>query len=227
MQIQKINSINYNQKSQHNPQFKKAYGVVHWVGESNASYAPVVKDFKLAKKLQTKLVNILNNSTRLKHRTVNDTATKYLASKDSDYGTSAGFARTFNDGAGGYNSYSGKVLPFSYLFTGGDAYMFDEKYGKPLGKAKAQAPERFGKPESAELQIARSNYNIAGWQYVNDPNKKLYIDGVEQELHTRFEIVRNKKGEIQDYNLVGIELAPVKGEENPFIKAGYTKARDL
>ena len=27
MQIQKINNVNYNQTTQHNPQFKKAYGV--------------------------------------------------------------------------------------------------------------------------------------------------------------------------------------------------------
>ena len=107
MQIQKINNVNYSQKTQQNTPFKKTYGVVHWVGEANASYAPVVFDFKLAKKLQTKLVNILNNSTRLKHRTVNYIAVNYLASKDPDYRTSSCFARTFNDNNGGYNRYRG------------------------------------------------------------------------------------------------------------------------
>jgi hypothetical protein len=225
MQIQKINNINYNQKTQYNPQFKKAYGVVHWVGETSGTFSPVAS-FDLAKKLQTKLVNILNDSARLKHGTLNKTVTEYLASKDPDYGKKFAKVRTFNDNYGGENKLSGKYFPFSYLFSGGDAFKFDEKYGKPLGVAKAQAPKRNGVPDSAELQIARSNYYIGGWQYVNDKNKKLYIDGVEQELHTKFEVVRNKKGEIKDYNLVGIELAPIKGETNPFIKAGYTNARE-
>ena len=227
MKIQAIQ--NYSIKKQEQKlSFKKAYGVVHWVGESNASYAPV-KSFELAKTLQTMLVKMLNRSSRLKANSVNDVAIKYLAGKDTDYGNEngIGMVRTFNDRQGGVNHYSGKYFPFSYLFTGGDAYQFEETYGKPLGRAKANSPERYGRPESAELQIARSNYNMAGWEYVNDPNKKLIIDGKEQELHTRFEVVRDKKGEIKGYNLVGIEMAPVKGEENPFIKSGYLRARDL
>ena len=146
--------------------------------------------------------------------------------EDTEYATS-GVVRTFYDKNGGFNKHSGKFLPFSYLITGGDAYNFSDKYGKALGKAKSFAPMQKDKLNSAELQIARSDYNIAGWNLVNDAKKKIYKDGIEQELHTKFEVVRDKKGKITGYNLVGLKFCPAKGDENPFVRTGYIKSENL
>ena len=223
MQIQAVN--NHSNVKSNNPQFKKAYKVVHWVGEQNANYAPVA-GFELTKKLQSLLVRILNQSTRLKENSANKVAVNYLKGEDTEYATS-GIVRTFYDKNGGFNKHSGTFLPFSYLLTGGDAYNFSDKYGKALGKAKSFAPKQKDKLNSAELQIARSDYYIAGWKLVNDTEKKIYKDGIEQELHTKFEIVRDKEGKVTGYNLVGLKLCPTKGEENPFVKTGYIKAENL
>lgn len=225
MQIQKINNFS-NQNKTINPQFKKTYKVIHWVGEQNANYAPVA-GFELSKKLQSLLVRILNSAVKGGKNSANKVASEYVKTVDTDYATS-GIVRSYYDKYGGFNKMSGKFLPFSYLITGGDAYKFSEKYGKPLGKAKAFAPVQNGRPNSAELQLARSDYNMGGWALVNDKNKKIYnSEGVEQELHTKFEVVRNKKGKITGYNLVGIKFCPVKGEENPFVRMGYTKPENL
>ena len=232
MQISSIQGYSLQDKKI-NPQFKKAYPVVHWVAESNSSYAPT-RTLELTKKLQRKLVSILNNSIRLKPTIAGKQAIDYLAKNDTDYrgnensSTHDKFVRTYYDKSGGFNEYSGKYLPYAYLITGNDAYTFDEKYGKPLGRAKNNATWGNGTVGSAELNIAKTNYFSSGWKFVNDSEKKIYDENkVEQALHTKFETVRNNKGDIVDFKLVDIRFCPEKGENNPFVRAGYIKAENL
>ena len=226
MQIQAINNFTL-QHQEKRPQFKKAYPVVHWVGEAKGSYYPVVSS-ELTEKLQRILVGFLNGSRRLKQNGAGKKAVEYIASEDKDY-SKTDIARSYYDKMGGFDKFKKKFLPLAYLITGGDAYLFNQKFGKPLGKAKANAMERDGRRESAELQIARSNYNIGGWTMVNDPNKRKYDDNDNKyALHTMFEIVRGKKsGKIKGFNLVGIKFCPEKGPDNPFVRTGYLRAEDL
>ena len=221
MQIMPI-QVNQTVNRTNNPQFKKAYPVVHWVAESNSSYAPVVSA-ELTEKLQRILVNILNKSRRLKPDGAAKNAVAYISRVDEDYRNND-IVRSYYDQAGGFNKTFNKFMPLSYLITGGDAHVFNEKFGKPIGRAKASAPMLNGKPLSAEVQQARSNYSVGGWTFVNDKKKGIYDkNGVEYSLHTKFETVRNKKtGEIKGYNLVGIKFCPQEGPENPFVKAGYS-----
>lgn len=58
MQIQPINNYSIQNKN-HNPQFKSAYPVIHWLAETNSSYSPqITKDIAL--KLNENIVRRLN-----------------------------------------------------------------------------------------------------------------------------------------------------------------------
>ena len=61
MQIQSINNF-YGAKSNNKPQFKSAYQVVHWVAETNGSYAPELTKV-MAKKLNERIVSMLNENS--------------------------------------------------------------------------------------------------------------------------------------------------------------------
>jgi hypothetical protein len=50
-----------NNNNQLKTNFKATYPVVHWVAEANGSYAPVT-NLKSVKKLQSKIIRVLNKS---------------------------------------------------------------------------------------------------------------------------------------------------------------------
>ena len=58
MQIQSINNYSIQNKNQ-NPQFKSAYPVVHWLAETNASFAPQIK-LEIAQEFNENIIRRLN-----------------------------------------------------------------------------------------------------------------------------------------------------------------------
>lgn len=222
MQIQPIQNYSVS-KMDKNPQFKAVYPVVHWVAETNGSYAPVMS-MELTRKLQRILVGILNHSKKSNHGLVADSTVDYISKCDLDYRRNQ-MVRTFYNNNGGYDK---KFVPFAHLVTGKSAVDFDNAYGKAIGEAKGNAPRMNGKPISAELKQAVKNYSLGGLRFVNDKNKKLYDSfGIEYGLHTKFQTIRSKTGKIKGYELVDIRFCPEKGEKNPFVRIGLTKAEDL
>lgn len=169
-------------------------------------------------------VGILNHSKKSNHGLVADTTVDYISKCDLDYRRNQ-MVRTFYNNNGGYDK---KFVPFAHLVTGKSAVDFDNAYGKAIGEAKGNAPRMNGKPISAELKQAVKNYSLGGLRFVNDKNKKLYDSfGIEYGLHTKFQTIRSKTGKIKGYELVDIRFCPEKGEKNPFVRIGLTKAEDL
>ena len=60
------------QTNQSQTNFKSAYPVVHWVAETNGSFAPI-SDLPTVKKLQGKFVRILNKSLGESKKPMNPT----------------------------------------------------------------------------------------------------------------------------------------------------------
>lgn len=206
-----------------NTNFRAAYPVVHWVAEKNGSYAPVVS-VDLTKKLQRKLVTMLNSKTdapREKAVTFLQNLKKFFGSWDKSYRMNP-IGRSFYDKDGGWDK--GKFNPISYLLTGDDVNTFDTAWGKPLGRLRRKSPTVNGKRKSAELNMANRNYRVNGLEFVKRRTQMFHDkDGNAYGLHTKFEVVRNKKGEIKDFEFRGVSFRPEKGEGNPFVQLGYIK----
>ncbi len=219
MNIQPI-SQNFNQPVKKNTSFKSAYPVVHWVAEANGSYAPVAS-LQLTKKLQNILVRLLN-ATSVKtpeRKELAIRAQKFLRSRDRDFDSNH-IARTFHDVNGGW----GKNVfhPIAYMLTGKDALLFEDRFGKPLGMLKKESAEIWERGNSAELNIARADYAKGGLNYVKKRSKEFCDSNkIQHQLHTKFEVKRNKSGEVVGYNLIGLGFYPARGENNPLEKLGY------
>lgn len=223
MKIQPVQNYSTSGIKKTNPQFKAVYPVVHWVAETNGSYAPAMS-LELTRKLQRILVGILNHSKRSKHGLVADSSVNYISKCDLDYRRNP-IVRTFYNNNGGYDK---KFVPLAHLVTGKNAVDFDNLYGKAIGEAKGNAPRVNGKPISAELKQAVKNYSLGGLEFVNDKNKKLYDNsGIEYGLHTKFQTIRSKTGKIKGYELVDVRFCPEKGPNNPFVRTGLVNPENL
>lgn len=225
MQIQAINF--YSKENRINPQFKRAIPVTHWVRETNGSYAPVI-NFQLSEILQRYLVQVLNRTKKNFSIDKMNYVSQIIANSDKDF-KDFGIVRSFSDKKGGYKKEINKFIPISYLITGTDVKLFNDLFGKPIGKARAISPRQKGRLNSGELEIARENYTCGGLKFVKDKGKKLYgPDGIEYTLHTKFEVLRGKRsGKVNGYKLIDLKFCPEKGPENPFVKTGYLSEKDL
>ena len=201
--------------SGYNQNFKSTYPVVHWVAESNGSFAPVAS-LDLTRKLQGKVVRVLNKLLSSSTKSMNTTEQKlraYLASCDVDY-RQIPIVRSFYDRiASSFQRFN----PTAYIISGKHVNEFNELLAKQIGKAKKVAKSDFSTPYSPEAIKAIQDYNFYGLQFVNsdslrikDKNKMTYV------LHTKFEIIRNKLGKIKDYKFVDARFLPERGPGNPF-----------
>jgi hypothetical protein len=219
MQIQAINTYSTSSK----PNFKAAYPVVHWLAESNGSYSPVVTR-EMTEILQNKLVRLLNRTgSKANEEKVNTMwkAVKYLASSDAHY-NKLPFVRSFYNREGGW--LTDKFEPISYLITGQDANIFEQNFAKPIGVMKSNSPKINGRHQSAELDMALNDYAKKGLNFVKNLAKQFCDkEKMNYSLHTKFETVRNSRGEIKDYKLVGLKFCPAKGKDNPLERLGYIK----
>jgi len=207
----KINSASYQTTN-----FKSAYPVVHWVAETNGSYAPSVSH-ELTQILQQKFVRALNKAEH-KDGVLKATIGKikdYLARNDRDF-RQCSRVRTF------YRRYiheGAQFEPVSYIISGRDIVDFEDKIAKDIGRTKGQALDSLGTVHSAESRAAVRKYDITGLNFVQNNSRQIKDNkGMPYALHTKFEIVRGKNGNIRDYRLVDARFLPAKGENNPIEK---------
>ena len=203
MNINKIQSTN----------FKSTYPVVHWLAESNSSYAPVA-GLELTKKLQQKLVRTINKPSYPNNLSGITAARikEYLKLKDIDFRNNP-IVRSFYDRqAGGKQGFT----PISYMISGDDVQLFENVLAKDIGRAKGMARDIFGTTRSAESMNAIITYIKQGLNFVNNKSRRIKdSDGIKYALHTKFETVRNKSGKIKDYRLVDVRFLPERGSSSP------------
>ncbi len=188
--------------------FQSTYPVVHWVAETNGSYAPVVTN-DLIRKLQQKLVRALNKRNDVQSDTITGVK-EYLKHSDTDF-SNIPRVRSFYDRLA-----SGFFTPSAYMITGKDVALFEDTLGREIGREKGYARDILGTPYSAEALSAIQTYKIKGLQFVKE-KKRLIKDktGEPCSLHTKFETVRSKSGKIKDYRLVDVRFMPDKGDNSP------------
>ncbi len=190
--------------------FKSTYPVVHWVAETNGSYAPAVT-LELTKKLQSKLVRTLNKQDG-KLDEVAMRVRQYLKDSDKDFRLLSK-VRSFYDK---YAPYCKKFEPISYMISGKDVALFEERATKDIGKTKSVAKNILGTPYSAESKAALRNYVLQGMEFIKNKVRKIKDSkGMTYSLHTKFEVVRNRNGKIKDYRLLDVRFLPDKGPQNP------------
>ena len=214
MQINSVNVTNNN--SQKN--FKSVYPVTHWLKTSENNYVPVVSE-RLSHKFQNILIRLLNgtgakNEERL---ALSERAKKFISNRDSDYAKNH-VARSYYNKSTEFNE-----IP-NFLITGNDVELFEKRYAKPIGKAKAEAPRIQDKIRSAEVSIAINDYITRGLNFVKSKFKKFIgRDGNQKTLHVIFEPITTKTGAIKDYKLIDMQFKNTNGKTNPLTEMGYQK----
>lgn len=190
-----------------NTNFKSTYPVVHWVAETNGSYAPVA-NLELTKKLQGKIVRILNKKlidTTKPMQLAEQKLRAYIGSCDIDY-RNIPIVRSF------YNrvyTAPNETKAAAYMISGRHVDDFNEYLAKNIGKEKYNAKQLINNPYSEKTIEAIEKYNREGLSFVEnfhnmikDRNNMTYV------LHTKFEIIRNKFGKIKDYRFIDARFLP-------------------
>ena len=195
--------------------FKSAYPVVHWVAESGGSYAPV-SNLKLVRKLQSKIVRVLNKpleETKKEMNIAEQNLRAYAGRCDIDYRNNPQVRSFYNRTEASIDGYS----PVAYIISGKDIEPFEEQLAKNIGIAKNEGIKNLNTPYSPEAKSAIDLYNTKGLNYVNNPQIRIK-DSKEMtySLHTKFEIIRNKLGKIKGYRYIDARFLPEKGPDSPF-----------
>lgn len=221
-QVQNCTNLNQ-QNINKTPNFKAVTEVYHFLREKGKEKIYPACSLKLNETLQSKLIRILNNSIKFSQTEKGKNFKNLVSFYDSDYEACERKekARSYYDYNGGW--IKGKFKPINYLITGKDVKTFVEKYAKPIGKSKGDSPKIDGKPISAEYQIKINNYIHEGLNFVKDKTKHLYSNKKHLGLFTVFDIIRDKKGKIINYELSYLAYRPTEGESNPFVKLKYYK----
>ena len=216
MQIQAIN--NYSKTNQQT-NFKSGYPVIHWVKRAEnqvSKEAPTITK-ELTEELQGKLVRYLNRTWSKSDPQKVDLmgrAFRFLSGKDNSYRSYPIVRSFYNKSAG---SQKEGLKPIGYLITGKDVEVFENNFGKPIGRIAAESPVIGGKRTSAELDNAKADYNVGGYKYVKNLAANFRKDGESAELHVCFEPVYKKNGEVKDYILSNMTFRPASQRNiNPF-----------
>ena len=190
-----------------NTNFKSTYPVVHWVSETNGSFAPVA-NLELTKKLQGKIVRILNkklNDTQKPMQAAEQKLRAYIGSCDIDY-RNLPIVRSF------YNrvyAAPNEARPVGYIISGKHVETFNEYLAKNIGKEKNNAKQLLNNPYSEQTIQAIRKYNNDGLRFVeNFGNLIKDRNNITYVLHTKFEIIRNKLGKIKDYRFLDARFLP-------------------
>lgn len=194
--------------------FKSAYPVVHWVAESNGSYAPI-SNLQLVKKLQGKIVRVLNKPLISSEKPMMPSQQRlrtYIGFCDVDYRNKPVVRSFYNRVEGTPDSFS----PVSYIISGKDVSVFNDSLAKNIGLAKSMSMESSGHKYSEQTLEAIKKYNQQGLNFVKELSRQICDkNNLTYILHTKFEIVRNKLGKIKDYRFVDARFLPVNGSRNP------------
>lgn len=197
--------------------FKSTYPVVHWIAETNGSYAPVAS-LDITRKLQGKIVRVLNKSLAGSKKPMNakeQNLRTYVAVCDADY-RNIPIVRSFYDRI---SFFPQKFIPISYIISGKDVTQFNDLLCKNIGISKKEAIQNLSTPYSQKTQDAIATYNKLGLQFVNDKNVRIRDpQNMTYVLHTKFQIIRNKLGEIKDYVFQDARFLPETGQHSPFEK---------
>ncbi|MCM1003542.1 MAG: hypothetical protein NC408_04295 [Candidatus Gastranaerophilales bacterium] len=204
--------------------FKSGFPVTHWVRETNGSYAPALSR-NLNEKLQRSVVRLLNSNidkSKPEKRPLIEYVKKIISASDSDFAQNP-VARSFYFHHGGLSEQ--KFEPFGYILTGRHAEHMTEVLGKPIGRAKSDAPRRNGNlADTAEINIAVGDYFNQGINFVKKLASHFKLGGkTRYGLHTKFEVIRTKTGRIKEYRLIDLKFCPEEGAGNPFVRTGYLK----
>lgn len=202
-----IQSINPQQSYKSN--FKSTYPVVHWVAETNGSYARV-SNLDLVKKLQGKVIRMLNKplkDSKTKMNVTEQNFRAYIGSCDVSYRNNPSVRSFYNRTESSLSKFS----PISYIISGEDVGFFENSLAKNIGKAKNKAREYLSKPYSPETIEAIKLYNNEGLKFVKNFSKQIKDkNNIPYVLHTKFEILRNRLGKIKDYRFVDARFLPEK-----------------
>ena len=224
MQIQSINNYSKNNVQTN---FKSAYPVVYWVKNTSkeiGTESPTISK-KLTERLQGKLVRYLNGTgskSNPKNVELMKRAFAFIKKHDRDY-SQYPFVRSFCCSKA--DSQKEGLKPIGYLLTGKDTDIFENNFGKPIGRTKAISPIIGGKARSAELDIALDDYYVNGLNYIKKRAAQFCNNNIAYELHVNFEptlnkkgeIIRNKDGSIKDYMLSNMTFRPTSERNiNPF-----------
>ena len=205
MKLQSINAQTYK------PNFSSAYPVMHWVAETNGSYAPIA-DLKLVKKLQGKIIRILNKPLTESTKRMNPAEERlraYAGACDISYRQNPVARSFYNRTESCLDGFS----PLSYIISGEDVKIFENYLAKNIGRLKGKSKEILSHPYSPEAIEAIRLYNNEGLKFVKKPSKQITDKkGLMYMLHTKFEIIRNKTGKIKDYRFVDAKFLPVKNQ---------------
>lgn len=187
--------------------FKSAYPVVHWVAESNGSFAPVA-NLKLVKRLQGKLIRVANKAladTKRPFKPQEEKIRTYLSECDVDYRNVPHVRSFYNRVEGNFSQYT----PIAYMISGRHVGVFEDYLAKNIGKAKSSAKKILNNPYSQEAIQAIELYNNKGMDFVKKDSLQIKDkEGIAYILHTKFEIVRNTIGKIKDYKLLDVRFLP-------------------
>ena len=197
-----------------NTNFKSTYPVAHWVAETNGSFAPV-SNLDLVKKLQGKLVRVLNKPLIESKKPLNPDEQKiraYIGATDADYRNIPHVRSFYNRSA----NQPQKFAPISYIISGLDVGIFEEYLAKSIGKNMSQARELYKHPYSEDTIHAIKLYNSKGLEFVKYDGSQIKDENnISYILHTKFQIIRNKLGKIKDYKLLDVRFLPSIGAKNP------------
>ena len=191
------------------PNFRSAFPVTHWVAETNGSYARIA-DLKLVKKLQGKIIRMLNKPLAESTKEMNISEERlraYIGECDISYRNNPNVRSFYNRTESGVGGFS----PLSYIISGEDVKLFEDYLAKNIGRLKGKSKDLLSHPYSPETIEAINFYNNEGLRFVKNPAKQITDKkGLMYMLHTKFEIVRSKTGRIKDYRFVDARFLPVK-----------------
>ena len=220
MQISSINGY-ANSMQQNNIGFKSVYPVYYWLADGGRDFAPA-KTKELSKTLHSRVIRALNKfRPRLEQLspTGGQRISNYIGKHDRMYRENP-VARSFYNFDGGFKA--NKFEPITYLLTGNDVAVFDQKYAKNIGIQKHNAPLVNQRPQSAELNKAIGDYVSEGLNYIKNRKKDFGTSEMPYGLHVKVEAKRGKTGQPK-YEVVDMKFKPEKGKENPFVEQGYIK----
>ena len=189
MQVCSINQIN----------FKSVIPTKYWLYEPAKKSYYVISDIPRIQKLQQKFVRSLNKDLNSKTINSKDFNVKELVAMDSDYRNSPS-VRSFYNKEG--RDFSSSNRYFSYLLTGEDA-LYINNLGKEIGKNKKDKNQ-------IEINKSTKEYYNKGLEYVTKKSKEFKDDNNNNYiLQIVFEIVRNTKGAIKDFQFKAAKFTKI------------------
>lgn len=187
--------------SSNNTSFKGAYHTYFFTTDGRR----IVSDENMKKCLHYVEAH-LNNSKRVKEHNKELIETMKFGNKLPDGSYSGGDYDYYNIPKirAVFDSSKKRYQGFVSIITGHDVDIFNNKFGKPIGKAKRVSRERTGSMYSSfETCEALKQYNRMSTDYVD--SHAVYKDGKRQAFGVYFTPVYNKKGNLKgfEYNRSG------------------------